>query len=161
MRHKPPLILVKRDQMPGKSGAGSANDDGWLTAQGAANPFGDTIGICSAGVRTELQPVQAAAAAWGYYFFPLVTRYTRTFGLTNYGITGRFKASWADFGGLKLPAQLDVECASIVANAARCDIGDQMPPGERKSGMPLSVLMPAPVNATPRCAAASWWPVPR
>lgn len=69
-----------------------------------------------------------SAAAWGYYFFPLVTRYTRTFGLTNYGITGRFKASWADFGGLKLPAQLDVECASIVANAARCDIGDQMPP---------------------------------
>jgi hypothetical protein len=26
---------------------------------------------------------------------------------------------------------------------------DQMPPGERKSGMPLSVLIPAPVNATP------------
>lgn len=72
-----------------------------------------------------------SAASWGYYFFPLVTRYTRTFGLANYGMTGRFKASWADFGGLKLPAQLDVECASIVANAARCDIGDQMPPSAR------------------------------
>jgi hypothetical protein len=72
-----------------------------------------------------------SAAAWGYYFFPLVTRYTRTFGLSTYGMTGRFKASWADFGGLKLPAQLDVECASIVANAARCDIGDQMPPNGR------------------------------
>jgi len=72
-----------------------------------------------------------SAAAWGYYFFPLVARYTRTFGLTNYGMTGRFKASWADFGGLKLPAQLDAECASIVANAAHCDIGDQMPPNGR------------------------------
>lgn len=72
-----------------------------------------------------------SAASWGYYFFPLVTRYTRTFGLTNYGMTGRFKASWADFGGLKLPSQLDVECASIVANTARCDIGDQMPPSGR------------------------------
>ncbi|MBL0156758.1 MAG: beta-galactosidase trimerization domain-containing protein [Bryobacterales bacterium] len=69
-----------------------------------------------------------SAAQWGYYFFPLVTRYVRTMGVSAYGMTGRFKASWADFGGLKLPAQLDVECASIVANAARCDIGDQMPP---------------------------------
>lgn len=72
-----------------------------------------------------------SAAGWGYYFFPLVTRYARSFGLTTYGMTGRFKASWADFGGLKLPAQLDVECASIVANASRCDIGDQMPPSGR------------------------------
>ena len=72
-----------------------------------------------------------SAAQWGYYFFPLVTRYARTFGVSTYGMTGRFKASWADFGGLKLPAQLDVECASIVANAARCDIGDQMPPSGR------------------------------
>jgi hypothetical protein len=72
-----------------------------------------------------------SGANWGYYYFPLVVRYTRTFGLTTYGMTGRFKATWADFGGLKLPAQLDVELASIVANAARCDIGDQMPPGGR------------------------------
>jgi len=72
-----------------------------------------------------------SAAQWGYYFFPLVTRYARSVGLTTYGMTGRFKASWADFGGLKLPAQLDVECASIAANAARCDIGDQMPPSGR------------------------------
>jgi hypothetical protein len=68
---------------------------------------------------------------WGYYYFPTVTRYTRTFGLTTYGMTGRFKASWADFGGLKLPAQLDTEVAAILANAARCDIGDQMPPNGR------------------------------
>jgi hypothetical protein len=72
-----------------------------------------------------------SAAQWGYYFFPLVARYTRNFGLSNYGMTGRFKASWADFGGLKLPTQLHAECASIVANASRCDVGDQMHPAGR------------------------------
>jgi len=70
-------------------------------------------------------------AFWGYYYFPTIVRYTRTFGLTTYGVTGRFKASWADFGGLKLPAQIHTELASIVANGARGDIGDQMPPSGR------------------------------
>jgi len=83
-------------------------------------PFMDNIDI-------EALPT----AQWGYYYFPLIVRYARTFGITTYGMTGRFKASWADFGGLKLPAQLDAELASIVANGARCDIGDQMPPGGR------------------------------
>ncbi len=70
-------------------------------------------------------------SGWGYYYFPTLVRYTRTSGLTSYGMTGRFQSGWADFGGLKLPVQLDVELASIVANAARCDIGDQMPPNGR------------------------------
>lgn len=70
-------------------------------------------------------------AFWGYYYFPTLVRYTRNFGVPTYGLTGRFETSWADFGGLKLPAQLETEVASIVANAARCDIGDQMPPSGR------------------------------
>lgn len=70
-------------------------------------------------------------ASWGYYYFPTNVRYIRTFGLTVYGMTGRFKASWADFGGLKLPTQLHVELAGIVGLGARCDIGDQMPPNGR------------------------------
>ncbi len=70
-------------------------------------------------------------ASWGYFYFPTITRYARTTGLTTYGMTGRFEASWADFGGLKLPVQLETELAGIVANAARCDIGDQMPPNGR------------------------------
>jgi len=68
---------------------------------------------------------------WGYFYAPMQIRYQRNFGLPVYGMTGRFITSWADFGGLKLPQQLDVELASIVANAARCDIGDQMPPDGR------------------------------
>jgi hypothetical protein len=70
-------------------------------------------------------------AFWGYFYFPLIVRYVRPLGVTAYGMTGRFLASWADFGGLKQPVQLHAELASIVANGARCDIGDQMPPGGR------------------------------
>jgi hypothetical protein len=87
---------------------------------GSRIPFMDNIDI-------EALPT----ASWGYYYFPTIVRYTRTFGVTTYGMTGRFKASWADFGGLKLPAQLDTELAGIVANGARCDIGDQLPPSGR------------------------------
>lgn len=65
---------------------------------------------------------------WGYFYAPTHVRYQRNFGLPVYGMTGRFVSSWADFGGLKLPQQLDVELASLVANAVRCDVGDQMPP---------------------------------
>ncbi len=65
---------------------------------------------------------------WGYMFAPVHIRYQRNFGVPVFGMTGRFVSSWADFGGLKLPQQLDVELASISANAARCDVGDQMPP---------------------------------
>ena len=65
---------------------------------------------------------------WGYFYAPLQLRYQRNFGRPVFGMTGRFITSWADFGGLKLPQQLDVELASLIANAARCDVGDQMPP---------------------------------
>ncbi len=70
-------------------------------------------------------------AHWGYYYFPTMIRYTRNFGVPAYGLTGRFAISWGDFGGLKLPNQLQTEVASIVANCARCDIGDQMHPSGR------------------------------
>lgn len=83
-------------------------------------PFMDNIDI-------EALPT----AFWGYYYFPLITRYARVTGRTVYGMTGRFHQAWADFGGLKLPAQLHVELAGIVANGARCDIGDQPPPHGR------------------------------
>jgi len=65
---------------------------------------------------------------WGYYYAPLQIRYQRNFGIPVYGMTGRFLLAWGDFGGLKTAAQLKVELASIVANGARCDVGDQMPP---------------------------------
>ena len=70
-------------------------------------------------------------AFWGYYYFPTIVRYARNFGVPTYGLTGRFETHWGDFGGMKLAAQLRTEVASIVANCARCDIGDQMHPSGR------------------------------
>ena len=90
------------------------------------------IGIGKVSERSEfLDSIDIEAlptGGWGYFYAPAQIRYQRNFGLPVYGMTGRFVASWADFGGLKLPQQLDVELASLVANAARCDVGDQMPP---------------------------------
>jgi hypothetical protein len=67
-------------------------------------------------------------ANWGYYCYPTAVRYVRTYGVSAYGLTGRFETAWADFGGLKHPSQMELEVAGIVANGGHCGIGDQMPP---------------------------------
>ena len=102
------------------------------TRPGCQLDFND-IGLGKVSERVEFMDnidIEALPTApqWGYYFAPLHVRYQRNFGLSVYGMTGRFVNSWADFGGLKLPQQLDVELASMVANTARCDVGDQMHP---------------------------------
>jgi hypothetical protein len=93
-----------------------------LNGQGVAG-LGERVSFLD-NVDIEALPT----AFWGYWYFPTVVRYVRTFGVTSYGMTGRFLASWADFGGLKLPSQLHTELAGIVAQGARCDVGDQLPP---------------------------------
>jgi hypothetical protein len=80
---------------------------------------------------TDLEALFTNMTWYGYFYFPTVVRYARTFGLPTYGLTTRFKDFWGDFGGLKLPTQLHTEFATIVANGARCDVGDQMPPSGR------------------------------
>ncbi len=99
--------------------------------QGCQIDFND-IGLSKVSERAELLDnidIEALpTGGWGYYYAPAQIRYQRNFGVPVYGMTGRFVASWADFGGLKMPVQLDVELASLVANAASCDVGYQMPP---------------------------------
>jgi Hypothetical glycosyl hydrolase 6/Beta-galactosidase trimerisation domain len=80
---------------------------------------------------TDLEALFTDATWYGYYYAPTVIRYARGFGLPTYGLTTRFKGFWGDFGGLKLPAQLHTELATVVANGSRCDIGDQMHPNAR------------------------------
>ena len=58
-------------------------------------------------------------------------RYVRGFGIPLHGCTVCFKDFWADFGGLKSPAQIHTEVAAYVSQGARCDIGDQLPPDGR------------------------------
>jgi hypothetical protein len=79
------------------------------------------------GIDIEALPT----GGWGYYYYPSHVRYTRNFGTPVYGMTGRFHLSWADFGGLKTPGQLETELRWIIAQGAMCDIGDQAPPDGR------------------------------
>jgi len=65
---------------------------------------------------------------WGYMYFPRNVRFARTFDRPYLGMTARFHKSWADFGGLKPYAALEYETAQMIANGARCSIGDQMHP---------------------------------
>ena len=71
------------------------------------------------------------AVHYGYHYFPTVIRYARGFGIPFHGCTVCFKDFWADFGGLKSPAQIHTEVAAYVSQGARCDIGDQVPPDGR------------------------------
>ena len=71
------------------------------------------------------------APHYGYHYFPTVIRYARGFGIPFHGCTVIFKDFWADFGGLKSPAQMHTEVAAFVSQGARCDIGDQVHPDGR------------------------------
>lgn len=89
------------------------------------------------GLRDRLSTMRSVdvealpTAQWGYDYFPAVVRYVRCAGAPAYGMTGRFHGSWADFGGLKEPHQLATEVLAILAQGARVDVGDQMPPSGR------------------------------
>ncbi len=68
------------------------------------------------------------SGGWGYLHFPLAQRYGRTLGLDCLGMTGKFHTSWGDFHSLKNPAALQFECFNMLANSAKCSIGDQLHP---------------------------------
>ena len=65
---------------------------------------------------------------WGYTHFPLSVRYARTLGKEVLGMTGKFHTAWGDFHSFKNQAALEFECFSMVANGAKCCIGDQLHP---------------------------------
>lgn len=43
-------------------------------------------------------------------------------------MTGKFHKSWADFGGYKNKPALEYECYTMLANGAKCCIGNQLHP---------------------------------
>ena len=43
-------------------------------------------------------------------------------------MTGKFHKSWGDFNSLKTPAALEYECFMMLAEGAKCSIGDQLHP---------------------------------
>lgn len=64
----------------------------------------------------------------GYDKMTMRARYFAGTGKDYLGMTGKFHRSWGEFGGYKTPEALRFECASMMANGARCSVGDQLHP---------------------------------
>ncbi len=79
----------------------------------------------------EIESLPTSGDIWGYTHYPVVARYARTRTTAIVGMTGRFQAAWADFGGLKTPAQLEYEVGTIVGAGGGVSIGDQLHPDGR------------------------------
>lgn len=69
--------------------------------------------------------------AWGYLDFPISVRYNRNEGNLCAGMTGRFHTSWGDTHSYRNQAALEYECFQMLAQGARCIIGDQLHPRGR------------------------------
>lgn len=65
---------------------------------------------------------------YGYDHFPFSARYAITQPRDFLGMTGKFHGAWGEFGGFKRPAALRYECAAMLANGAKCSVGDQLHP---------------------------------
>ncbi|HEV2292875.1 MAG TPA: alpha-amylase family protein [Tepidisphaeraceae bacterium] len=78
--------------------------------------------------QTQHEIESLPTGGWGYAYFPKNVRLARTLPTPYMGMTARFHKSWADFGGLKPQPALDYETQQMIANGARCSIGDQMHP---------------------------------
>ena len=77
---------------------------------------------------------------WGYDHFPMTAAYARKLGLDFLGMTGKFHASWGDFGGFKHPNALLYECDAMIAQGAKCSVGDQIHPGAKLSRTAYEII---------------------
>lgn len=82
-------------------------------------------------LNTHLELESLPTGGWGYDHFPLSARYAQGLGMDYLGMTGKFHASWGEFGGFKHPNALRYETALSLANGAKCSIGDQLHPEGR------------------------------
>jgi len=77
---------------------------------------------------THLELESLPSGGWGYLHFPLTIRYARNLGLDCMGMTGKFHTTWGDFSSFKNRAALEFECFQMLANGAKCSVGDQLHP---------------------------------
>jgi len=77
---------------------------------------------------SHLELESLPSGGWGYLHFPLTVRYARNLGLDCMGMTGKFHTTWGDFSSFKNPAALEFECFQMLANGAKCSVGDQLHP---------------------------------
>lgn len=91
----------------------------------------DMADIVELQTHIEVESLPTSGDVWGYSHYPVVARNARTHGKPLVGMTGRFHASWADFGGLKTVPQLEYEVGTIVGAGGAVCIGDQLHPDGR------------------------------
>jgi len=97
-------------------------------------PVFHNSGHISTGVRdvvaydTHLELESLPTGGWGYDHFPMSAAYCRTLGLDMLGMSGKFHTTWGEFGGFKHPNAIRFECAAMIAQGAKCSIGDQLHP---------------------------------
>ncbi len=77
---------------------------------------------------SHLELESLPSGGWGYLHFPLTVRYARKLTDKYLGMTGKFHTSWGDFHSFKNPPALQFECFTMLAQGARCSIGDQLHP---------------------------------
>ncbi len=77
---------------------------------------------------SHLEIESLPTAGWGYEHFPLSARYFDRLGIEFLGMTGKFHFHWGEVGGFKKPEALLYECAAMLAQGARCSIGDHLHP---------------------------------
>ncbi len=80
---------------------------------------------------THLHLESLPSGGWGYAHFPITMRYARGLGLDCMGATGKFAKSWGHFNSYKPQAALEYECFNMLANGAKCGVGDQLHPRGR------------------------------
>ena len=77
---------------------------------------------------THFELESLPSGGWGYIHFPMAVRYARTLGQDCMGMTGKFHTSWGDFHSFKNPEALQFECFHMLAQGAKCSVGDQLHP---------------------------------
>ncbi len=92
---------------------------------------------------THLELESLPTAGWGYEHFPLSARYVDALGIPFLGMTGKFHMHWGEVGGYKKPEALLYEVGAMLAQGARCSIGDHLHPTGQIDGSTMGILAPA------------------
>jgi hypothetical protein len=77
---------------------------------------------------SHLEIESLPTAFWGYEHFPISARYVDTLGIDFLGMTGKFHNLWGEVGGYKKADALLYECGAMLAQGAKCSIGDHLHP---------------------------------
>jgi hypothetical protein len=77
---------------------------------------------------SHLEIESLPTAMWGYEHFPVSARYVDALGIEFLGMTGKFHHMWGEVGGYKQADALLYECGAMLAQGAKCSIGDHLHP---------------------------------